>query len=349
MANARGPELQRLIGLFEAEANKFPPISFKIHFLGPGLPVSQERFVQPNHALSLWQIYETDGTPETIDKLLVALKQSTKFGIAGAELSCQGVLEGAPTPLFVRMAQRAASLFTPAEAQGINQRLISEIIANLARRPGAKGKPVGIANSNPLAVWLNYLLFYLSQVHPGREHQHTIEPDPFTLSLLALERLAATDSVQKSDRSVTPIEDIKFKVAVSFAGEQRILVSRVVDVLRKELGPNAVFYDFDYQAQLARPNLDILLQRIYQDQCELIVVFLGKDYERKEWPGLEMRVVRDIIKRRDSSRVMPVRVDDVPVSGFLSIDGYIDARQHSPESIAQFILERLKALHLSPR
>ena len=102
-----------------------------------------------------------------------------------------------------------------------------------------------------------------------------------------------------------------------------------------------MFYDRDYQAQLARPNLDILLQRIYHDQSSLVVVFLSSDYANSEWCGLEWRAVRDIIKRKRADQVMFVRFDDAPVDGALSIDGYIDARQYDAASVARFIIERV--------
>src|SRR3546814_10706368 len=50
-----------------------------------------------------------------------------------------------------------------------------------------------------------------------------------------------------------------------------------------------IFYDYNYQAFLARPNLDKLLSKIYREQAKLIVVFLSEDYQRKPWPGLEFR------------------------------------------------------------
>ncbi len=180
--------------------------------------------------------------------------------------------------------------------------------------------------------------------NPGRERAHSIEPDPFSLSLLALERLASDQTIGKVDRSTRKLADIKFRVAMSFPGEKRLYVSQVVDALRTPLGADAVFYDYDYQAQLARPNLDTLLQEIYQNRCDLIVVFLCAEYAKKQWCGLEWRAIRDIIKSKQDDRVMLVRFDDAKVEGVFSIDGYIDAQSFSPSEVAQFTVERLAAL-----
>jgi hypothetical protein len=51
--------------------------------------------------------------------------------------------------------------------------------------------------------------------------------------------------------------------------------------LKKRLPPGSVFYDKDFTAQLARPNLDTVLQRIYLQNSYLIVVFFCADYEKK--------------------------------------------------------------------
>jgi len=180
--------------------------------------------------------------------------------------------------------------------------------------------------------------------NPGRERAHKIEPDPFSLSLLALERLAEDRAIGKVDRSTRRVTDIKFKVAMSFPGERRAYVAEVVGALRQVVGPDSIFYDYDYQAQLARPNLDTLLQDIYRNRSQLIVVLLCAEYAQKQWCGLEWRAVRDIIKAKEDDRVMFIRFDDSAVDGVLSIDGYVDARIFDADDVAKFIVQRLSQL-----
>ncbi len=79
----------------------------------------------------------------------------------------------------------------------------------------------------------------------------------------------------------------RFQVALSFPGEHRDYVLQVAEILAQSLGQDKVFYDEWYTAELARPNMDNLLQSFYHDHSELIVPFLCVDYERKEWCGLE--------------------------------------------------------------
>jgi hypothetical protein len=40
---------------------------------------------------------------------------------------------------------------------------------------------------------------------------------------------------------------------------------------------------------------------------------------------------------------MPVRLDDTPIPGLLSIDGYVSAKKREPDQIADLILDRLQA------
>jgi hypothetical protein len=134
-----------------------------------------------------------------------------------------------------------------------------------------------------------------------------------------------------------------YEIALTFAGEQRPLVSAVAERLASALGRERVFYDRFHEAELARLDLDLYLQEIYHERARLVVVFLGADYERKEWCGLEWRAVRDLIKRRRSEQIMLVRVDEGGVPGVFGIDGYVDARGRGPGEIAELILAHCAA------
>lgn len=326
-------ELRRLIQAFESEAGKFHPLTFSLFYVKQEGGTPPRPVARPNHGIMLWQYYgaiERDGGLDRFSKNVV--ESDLKWGLRGAELSCMGILEGEAYDLFVRMAQRAGSLFDESEARLVKSRTVEEL-RDSERARGALGKLAVAVNDNPLAIWLNYLLFHLSISNPGRERVLRINPDPFTLSLLALERLYAERSIEKVDKSTQPISELRFKVALSFAGERRPYVSATVDALRSCLPPDSVFYDFDYQAQLARPNLDVLLQDIYLNRSDLLVVFLSKDYADKEWCGLELRAIRDLIKRKSDDKIMFVRLDDAQVEGIFSIDGYVDAKDLSAQNL----------------
>ncbi len=329
-----------MIRSFEREADKFHELTFSLFYVTDEGAVENRRFKSPNHAIMLWQYYGKIEGQNDVEEFIENLRGSDlQWGIRGAKLSAFAVIEGEACALFARMAKRAGSLFNEKESLILKSRVVSEI-----QRSDEDGvsKPTAGVNDNEMAVWLNYLLYYISKVSPGKENLKRIEPDPFSLSLLALEALLVIPKIEKVDKSLSKVDEINFKVALSFPGEKRSYVSKVVDLLKAKLGKDQVFYDFDYQSQLARPDLDTLLQTIYRHNCGLVVVFLCKEYAEKEWCGLEWRAVRDIIKSKENERIMFVRFDSAQIVGVLSIDGHIDANRYSENEVAKFILERVE-------
>lgn len=136
-----------------------------------------------------------------------------------------------------------------------------------------------------------------------------------------------------------------FDVGLSFPGEVRPYVEEVAQNLERLIGPNSYFYDNNYVAQLARPNLDLLLQGIYRDRSKLVVVFIGGDYQNKDWCGIEWRAIRQIIaERRELDRVMFIRMDPGAVDGVMQTDGFVDANRFSPGEIAAMIAQRVALL-----
>jgi len=233
----KGKEIQRLINAFEHEAAKFHNIKFSTYALSSEGMVEDIKFESPNHTIMLWQYYgkfaRKDGTEGFVNDFVDNIQDSDlQWGVRGAELTSFGVVEGETCNLFVRMAKRAGSLFNKKEADTIKFRLVNEI---LEAEQDDSSITTAVSNSNELAVWLNYLLYYLSMTHPGREKVTRIEPDPFSLSLLALEQMLDAPKIEKIDKSFSKIENIKFKVALSFPGEKRSYVSNVVELLRTEL------------------------------------------------------------------------------------------------------------------
>lgn len=338
----RTEELKRLIHAFEAEAGKFYPLTFSLLYVTQSAPSFNRPFGQPNHVIMLWQYYGAiRGKRGTAGFAKDVEDSDLKWGIRGAELTCLGLLEGDGCELFIRMAQRAGALFDESEVRSLKSWTVQEVL-DVELKRHAKAKPTAVSNDNPLALWMNYLLFHLSLTNPGRDRAQRIDPDPFALSLLTLERLYSERSIGKIDRSVRSLSGLRFKVAMSFPGERRQYVSATVTALRPHLPPDSIFYDYDYQAQLAKPNLDLILQDIYRNKADLIVIFLCKEYGATQWCGLEFRAIRDLIKHKRDDQIMYVKFDDAPVEGVLSVDGYMDARIHSPQKLAEFILQRIR-------
>ena len=145
----------------------------------------------------------------------------------------------------------------------------------------------------------------------------------------------------RGDGRTVDLTKHEFDVALSFPGEIREYVKSIALELERILGPNSYFYDDNYTAQLARPSLDALLQDIYSNRSKMIVVFLSKAYQEKEWCGIEFRAIKEIIMERKYERVMFVKLDEGDIQGVLKTDGYIDGHRYSPQEIARFIQDRV--------
>lgn len=335
----KSTEIKRLIDAFEAESKKFHDITFSTYTITQ-YSTSNIKFKSPNHAINIWQYYGKINEEHSAKDVIENLKESDlQWGVRGAKISAFGLIEGETCELFLKMARRSAHLFSKKEADTISSKVVKEI--RESESDGAS-KTIVTTNSNSLAIWLNYLLYYLSMTSHKQEGIRVIDIDPFALSLLALEQLLIEPIIKKVDKSLSKVDDIKFDVALSFPGEKRNYVSEVANILRENLDDDSLFYDFDYQSQLARPNIDILLQNIYRNNAKLIVVFLSKEYTQKEWCGLEWRAIRDIIKSKRDEQIMFVKFDDAQIDGLFGIDGYIDANIFTPKNVANFIMERIK-------
>lgn len=161
-----------------------------------------------------------------------------------------------------------------------------------------------------------------------------------------LARVLGQQGVALPDWASTPqrqvdIKQHQFAVALSFPGEHRNYIEFVAKELEQQLGLNTCFYDKFYEALLARPNLDLLLQEIYGERSNLAVVFVCAEYDASLWCGIEWRKIRELREIGDDSRIMYIRLGDGDVAGMTKMDGYVDARTRTPEDIAQLIIDRV--------
>lgn len=133
----------------------------------------------------------------------------------------------------------------------------------------------------------------------------------------------------------------RFRIAFSFAGEQRDYVQQVADLLAARFGEPAILYDKYHEAEFARRDLGIYLPELYHKQSDLVVVVVCPDYDKKEWCSLEWIAIHDLLKKRKDMEVLLARVGYAEVKGLYSSAGYIDLDHKTPEETTTRILERL--------
>jgi hypothetical protein len=183
LLNARRNEWRRLKADFEAQARKYHDLKLSIVYVDGDGPSTDAAFEQPNHVINLWQYYGSG----TKARARLASAEFTDFGVTGAELSAFAVVLGKETDLFHRMASRAGSLLP----DGVD----SVIVENVGKRHGktsADGAWIIVANKNPLAKWLNFVLMATASSHPDRFTSDTLAVDPFAASLTAFDLFLLT-------------------------------------------------------------------------------------------------------------------------------------------------------------
>ena len=138
----------------------------------------------------------------------------------------------------------------------------------------------------------------------------------------------------------TCVSGRRFRIALSFSGDERYYVEEVANHLVNHFGKAEIFYDRNFRPELARVNLDTYLQNIYHEYSDLIALFFSESYSEKMWCGLEWRAIRNLITKRPN-HVIPIKMSssDLP-EGLFPVDGYLPADRLKPSDIASDIIAR---------
>jgi len=134
----------------------------------------------------------------------------------------------------------------------------------------------------------------------------------------------------------------RFRVALSFPGEYRDLIESIAEKLAMYWEEEQILYDKYHRAEFARPNLDTHLQKLYNCDSDIMVVFISDHYQSSTWCGLEWRAIRALMNQGDvDERIMFIRCGAGAVDGvFDTIDGYIDSNVVSIDDIVNDIIKR---------
>lgn len=133
----------------------------------------------------------------------------------------------------------------------------------------------------------------------------------------------------------------RFRVAFSFAGEKREFVAATAVILAELFGEDQILYDKYHEAEFADADLAFNLPDLYKNDADLIVAVFSRDYEQKEWCGLEWRAIFSLIKENQSKRILLCRFDLHDGKGLFGLAGFIDLDKKAPQQFATLILQRL--------
>ncbi len=135
--------------------------------------------------------------------------------------------------------------------------------------------------------------------------------------------------------------EYEYDVAVSFAGEDRDYVEKVVRILNT-IGLR-VFYDKYYQVDMWGKDLYVHLHEVYHTKAKYCVMFLSKQYKEKVWPNHERQSAQARAMEQKNEYILPVRLDETVIPGVRPTTGYIQASDYPPEKLAAMIAQKINA------
>ena len=135
------------------------------------------------------------------------------------------------------------------------------------------------------------------------------------------------------------MEEVKYDVGLSFAGEQRDYVRRVAEDLQYR--GLRVFYDENEEDQLWGKNLLDYLSELYLKRCRYCIIFASAEYAAKMWPNVERQSAQARGIATAGEYILFVRFDDTEIPGLLRTIYYLDARKKSPEQIAGLFAQKI--------
>lgn len=155
-----------------------------------------------------------------------------------------------------------------------------------------------------------------------------------------IERLYGPHLIDLAMVKKKALNNSKYDVALSFAGEQREYVFQVARIL--ELKGIKVFYDEFNQSHLWGKDLAEYLQTVYYSDSNWCIMFISKEYVAKGWPTHERKSALAKEIKVKGGYILPVRFDDTKVPGLNPSISYQDARKTSPQEIALLFLEKFE-------
>lgn len=132
---------------------------------------------------------------------------------------------------------------------------------------------------------------------------------------------------------------VEFEIALSFAGEDRVYVDQVANLLR-DSGVK-VFYDLFDEANLWGKNLYDYLSDIYQNKALYTIMFISEHYAHKMWTNHERQAMQARAFQEHQEYILPARFDATPIPGVLPTIGYIALANRSPQDFVKVIHKKL--------
>ncbi|WP_395739924.1 TIR domain-containing protein [Prosthecobacter sp.] len=139
-----------------------------------------------------------------------------------------------------------------------------------------------------------------------------------------------------------------FKVALSMASSSREIARSVAEACEARLGRGTVYFNEWYQYVAEEHSSDGTIQEVFAN-AQMIVLGVDGSYSRNFWGVTGIEALRERLvtlqsstDARDRLRFFPIRIGEGELAdSFLRNTVILDARERSPEVIADMIVQRL--------
>nr|QEO73577.1 hypothetical protein [uncultured bacterium] len=149
--------------------------------------------------------------------------------------------------------------------------------------------------------------------------------------------VASLSGVRRGDE----MTQIRYDVAISFAGEDRVIAEEIATKLLARR--YSVFYDRFEQHKLWGEDLGGRLSDVYSEQSRYCVIVVSHNYANKVWTRLEFSsaVAGAIFGDSRDAYVLPLRLDDTKLSGLRPTVGYLDLRLLDVPEVVDLLVRKI--------
>jgi hypothetical protein len=130
----------------------------------------------------------------------------------------------------------------------------------------------------------------------------------------------------------------EYDVAISFAEADQTVAEELAGLLNDR--NIKVFLD-EYKPPDQWGDIVDHLVNLYARKARYCVLLISEHYPLKAWTEAERTSAREGALRDAEEYILPLQLDDIDVPGIADAKGYRDLRQHSMESIVNWLQEKL--------
>lgn len=131
--------------------------------------------------------------------------------------------------------------------------------------------------------------------------------------------------------------DIRFDIAISFAGEDREVASAIASELDKK--GFRVFYDEFFQHELWGKDLTTYLADVFSKFSRYCLILVSKEYVDKVWSIFELK--QALSKQiHQNEYILLLRLDNTPLEGYPATYAYINYK--STNTVVDLIEKKLQ-------